>query len=105
MEIGATAGHEFDFSAMFDRMEHPARGREGGLEGGRTRFTLDDGTPMKAKGKQAIPPDRAAVLDLPGGAGYGDPKDRDPDLIARDVRRGYISAEAAKRDYGWEGEP
>ena len=105
MEIGATAGHEFDFSAMFDRMDHPARGREGGLEGGRTRFTLDDGTPMKAKGKQAIPPDRVAVLDLPGGAGYGDPKDRDPDLIARDVRRGYISAEAAKRDYGWEGEP
>ncbi|MEM1297676.1 MAG: hydantoinase B/oxoprolinase family protein [Pseudomonadota bacterium] len=104
MEIGATAGHEFDFSAMFDRMHHPARGREGGLEGGRTGFHLDDGTPMNAKGKQAIPPDRIAVLELPGGAGYGNPKDRDPELIARDVRRGYISAEAAKRDYGWSEE-
>ncbi|MFK7945486.1 MAG: hydantoinase B/oxoprolinase family protein [Paracoccaceae bacterium] len=102
MEIGATPGHEFDFSAMFDRMDHPARGREGGLEGGRTGFRLDDGTPMKAKGKQAVPPDRTAVLELPGGAGYGNPRDRDPDLIRRDLARGYISAETAKRDYGFE---
>ncbi|MEL7467991.1 MAG: hydantoinase B/oxoprolinase family protein [Pseudomonadota bacterium] len=103
MEIGATAGHEFDFSAMFDRVDHPARGRAGGQEGGRTRFTLDDGTAMRGKGKQAIPPDRVAVLDLPGGAGYGAPGDRDPALVQRDVECGYISAEAAKRDYGWEG--
>ena len=103
MEIGATAGHEFDFSAMFDRMDHPARGREGGLEGGRTGFTLDDGTPMRAKGRQSIEPGRRAVLELPGGAGYGDPRQRDPDAIARDVALGYISAEAARRDYGWEG--
>ena len=102
MEIGATPGHEFDFSAMFDRVDHPARGREGGLDGGRTRFTLDDGTKMRGKGKQSIPADRIAVLDLPGGAGYGNPADRDPELIRRDVRRGYISAEAAKRDYGFE---
>ncbi|MEM7190875.1 MAG: hydantoinase B/oxoprolinase family protein [Pseudomonadota bacterium] len=102
MEIGATPGHEFDFSAMFDRMDHPARGREGGREGGRTGFRLDDGTPMRAKGKQPVPADRVAVLDLPGGAGYGSPADRDPDLIRRDLRRGYISPEAAKRDYGFE---
>ena len=102
MEIGATPGHEFDFSAMFDRVDHPARGREGGLEGGRTRFMLDDGTPMRGKGKQPIPADRVAILDLPGGAGYGDPKDRDADLIRRDLRRGYISPETAKRDYGFE---
>ena len=87
---------------MFDRVDHPARGREGGKEGGRTRFTLDDGTVMRGKGKQLIPPDRIAVLDLPGGAGYGDPKERDPELIRRDLRRGYISPEAARRDYGFE---
>jgi N-methylhydantoinase B len=102
MEIGATAGHEFDFSAMFDRLDHPARGREGGKEGGRTRFTLDDGTVMRGKGKQPIPPDRIAVLELPGGAGYGDPRERDPELIRRDLRRGYITPEAAKRHYGFE---
>ncbi|MEM0987374.1 MAG: hydantoinase B/oxoprolinase family protein [Pseudomonadota bacterium] len=100
MEIGATPGHEFDFSAMFDRVAHPARGREGGLEGGKTFVRLDDGTPMRGKGIQPIPAERIAVLDLPGGAGYGDPKDRDPEMIKRDVTRGYISAEAARRDYG-----
>ena len=46
---------------------------------------------------------RRQCLDLPGGAGYGDPKNRDPELIKRDVTRGYITAEAAKRDYGYEG--
>ncbi|MEM7423354.1 MAG: hydantoinase B/oxoprolinase family protein [Pseudomonadota bacterium] len=103
MEIGATAGHEFDFSAMFDRVDHPARGREGGHDGGSTRFVLDDGTKMRGKGKQPIPPERIAVLDLPGGAGYGDPKDRDAALIARDLENGYITLDAARRDYGWDG--
>lgn len=102
MEIGATPGHEFDFSAMFDRMHHPARGREGGLEGGRTQFYLDDGTQMRGKGKQLVPADRIAILELPGGAGYGNPRDRDPALIRRDIERGYISREAARRDYGFE---
>jgi len=87
---------------MFDRVDHPARGREGGLEGGRTIFRLDDGTPMRGKGKQPVPPDRVAILDLPGGAGYGPPAERDPELIRRDIRRGYVSAEAARRDYGFE---
>ena len=32
MEVGATEGHEFDLSAMFDRVHHPARGRKGGSE-------------------------------------------------------------------------
>jgi N-methylhydantoinase B len=100
MEIGATQGHEFDFSAMFDRVRHPALGREGGGPGGPTRFELDDGTVMRGKGRQAIPPGRRVMLALPGGAGYGDPKDRDPALVKRDVERGYISREAAMRDYG-----
>jgi N-methylhydantoinase B len=100
MEIGATDGHEFDFSAMFDRVRHPARGREGGGTGGLTRFDLDDGTVMRGKGRQAIPPGRQVMLALPGGAGYGDPKERDPALVRRDVEHGYISPEAALRDYG-----
>ncbi|MEC7258296.1 MAG: hydantoinase B/oxoprolinase family protein, partial [Pseudomonadota bacterium] len=33
MEVGATTGHEFDISAMFDRVNHPARGRNGGGDG------------------------------------------------------------------------
>ncbi len=33
IEIEAEEGHEFDFSAMFDRVNHPAHGRDGGGDG------------------------------------------------------------------------
>ncbi len=104
MEVGATAGHEFDFSAMFDRVNHPARGRQGGKDGGPTTIAQDDGTPMQGKGKQYVPEGRRVVLGLPGGAGYGDPADRDPALVKRDLARGYISAKAAAEDYGLSAE-
>ena len=104
MEIGAREGWRFDFSAMFDRMHHPARGREGGGPGAPTRFTLDDGTPLPGKGWSSIPEGRTVKLALPGGGGYGPPAERERELVARDLRRGYISAEAARRDYGYQGE-
>jgi len=34
-----------------------------------------------------------------GGAGYGDPRDRDPALVERDVREGRVTPEAAARFY------
>jgi N-methylhydantoinase B len=37
-----------------------------------------------------------------GGGGYGDPHRRDPNAVHEDVRGGYVSAEAARRDYGIE---
>ncbi len=100
MEVGATAGHEFDFSAMFDRVDHPARGRQGGQDGAPTTIAQDDGTRMQGKGKQYVPEGRRVMLAFPGGAGYGDASQRDPALVKRDLARGYISAEAAREDYG-----
>jgi N-methylhydantoinase B len=35
-----------------------------------------------------------------GGGGYGNPFERDPELVRLDVVRGYVSREAAQRDYG-----
>ena len=37
---------------------------------------------------------------MPGGGGMGSPRGRDPDAVRRDVRLGYVSREAALRDYG-----
>ncbi len=42
----------------------------------------------------------SASLRLSGGGGYGDPFERDPELVATDVREGYVTAVAARRDYG-----
>lgn len=100
MEIGATEGHEFDFSAMFDRVDHPARGRDGGLSGAPTTLNLDDQTPMRGKGKQFVPHGRKVMLACPGGGGYGNPRERDRDAVKRDLAYGYISTEAAQCIYG-----
>jgi N-methylhydantoinase B len=102
MEVGAAEGHEYDFSAMFDRVDHPARGRQGGANGAPTTIAQDDGTPMKGKGKQPVAHGRRVMLAFPGGAGYGPAKDRDPALVRRDLARGYISAQTAQDDYGMD---
>lgn len=39
-------------------------------------------------------------VTTPGGGGYGDPLERDPSLVGRDVRRGYFTREQAGSDYG-----
>lgn len=100
MEVGAAEGHEFDFQAMFDRVDHPARGRQGGANGAPTTIAQDDQSPMKGKGKQFVPHGRRVMLAFPGGAGYGPVSDRDPELVKRDLARGYISAKVAAEDYG-----
>ncbi|MFD2249144.1 N-methylhydantoinase B [Pseudochelatococcus lubricantis] len=91
IEIEALAGHEFDFSAMFDRVRHPARGRAGGVDGRAGVARLDDGTPMRPKGWQHVPAGRRLVLELPGGGGYGPPERRSSEARQLDLTRGYVS--------------
>jgi N-methylhydantoinase B len=100
MEVGAREGHEFDIQAMFDRVDHPARGRRGGSEGASTTIVQDNGSKMYGKGKQFVPHGRKVIMAFPGGAGYGIVTDRDPKLVKRDLARGYISAKVAAREYG-----
>ncbi len=100
MVVGATEGHEFDFSAMFDRVHHPARGRQGAASGAPTTIARSDGAAMRGKGKQFVPHGARVTLAFPGGGGYGPAADRDPALVKRDLARGYISAKAASEIYG-----
>ena len=37
---------------------------------------------------------------MPGGAGFGDPREREADQVREDVAEGYVSPAAALRDYG-----
>jgi 5-oxoprolinase (ATP-hydrolysing)/N-methylhydantoinase A len=48
--------------------------------------------------------DRIVEVRLAGGAGYGDPRERAPALIERDVMEGIVSPDAAAHDYGWRRE-
>ena len=102
IEIEARAGHDFYFNAMFDRVARAARGRDGGGLGGAGRVELADGTPLKSKGRQMVKNGQRLRLSLPGGGGYGPPKERKRASVASDLRAGMITAAQAKQDYGYE---
>lgn len=93
IEIAPAEGHEFDFSAMFDRISTPARGRDGGEPGAPGVVKLDDGTKLRPKGWQHVPAGRKLILELPGGGGFGNPKDRPLSDRAADIKKGYITGE------------
>ncbi len=88
--------------ARFDRVDHPARGSDGGLPGRTGRLYLASGAALKAKGIQEIPPGEKLVLEMPGGGGWGPPRLRDPAKIIADIHAGYISMEKAVADYGFD---
>jgi len=99
LEFGHVRNEAFAVSKMFDRIEHPARGRDGGGNGGRGAARLDDGTRLRGMGREIVPPGKRLVVETPGGGGIGDPADRDPQALARDIRSGFVSRQAAKTQY------
>lgn len=40
------------------------------------------------------------TIDAPGGGGYGNPFERDAEMVTLDVMEGYVSIESARNDYG-----
>ena len=87
------------------RQTLPAPGRVGGRDGITSRFILDPGGPNERELPSVfsdLPVDTGVVvrLETPSGGGFGEPAQRDPALIAADVRSGKVSVEAAQRDYG-----
>lgn len=85
VEIAPMDGYEIWFNAMFDRVDHPARGREGGENGAPGIVRLDDGTPLATKGRQYVPAGKRLVLELPGGGGYGPAAERSAEALAQDL--------------------
>lgn len=86
IEIESGIGQPFELLAAFDRIQYPARGRAGGKGGAPGGVALKDRHPLKGKGTQLIKPGDRLVIMTPGGAGLGEPGEREPALAAKDVR-------------------
>jgi N-methylhydantoinase B len=80
------------------RYIYPAEGLFGGKPGARAQF-LVNGVPGNSYGLTQLEPGDVVTIDAPGGGGYGNSIERDPEMVLNDVLEGYISFESARSDY------
>lgn len=81
------------------RFRYAPQGIFGGQAGAKARF-LKNGDPADPSGLTFCDPGDVLAFYSAGGGGYGNPFERELDLVKRDVERGYVSIEGAKQDYG-----
>ncbi len=94
------------FTANMDRFVHPPYGLAGGLPASLGRLILTrDGqeTPLQPKSDNIplVRGDRVR-LETSGGGGFGDPRRRSRDELARDLALGYVTPAQARTVYGVE---
>ncbi|EJM97732.1 hydantoinase B/oxoprolinase family protein [Herbaspirillum sp. YR522] len=108
------SGQEIRFRILQDDSSVLARGMErlrfrpwgaqGGGPGAPARLVLQrPGESARELGKIDLLPVAAGdeiLIQTPGGGGWGDPFARLPEAVLADVRRGLLSVDAARRDYG-----
>ncbi|MDD3846486.1 MAG: hydantoinase B/oxoprolinase family protein [Syntrophorhabdaceae bacterium] len=80
------------------RYTYPAEGLFGGKPGARAQF-LVNGVPGNSYGLTQLKPGDVVIIDAPGGGGYGNSIDRDPEMVLRDVLEGYVSLDSARSNY------
>lgn len=97
-------GCDISVGYVSDGMANPPRGvRGGGTGGGANQFRLlPDGTrePLESCAQVTLREGERILSISCGGGGYGSPLDREPDLVARDVRTGRITPARAEAVYG-----
>ena len=100
IEVEVSTGEPFIVSSLSDRMRFAAQGYLGGKPGGLGGFKTSRGSRPNIKLSQRFSPGTKFTLDLPGGGGFHDPRDRDLEAVARDVAEGLVSPRTAEREYG-----
>jgi N-methylhydantoinase B len=105
--IGLRRDLRFVTGGEFLSVVKKTRSRPWALAGGHepepTQVIVFPGTDRERRVSTArtrvAPGDRVTLLTA-GGGGHGDPRDRDPAAVRRDVADGYVSARAAREVYG-----
>ncbi|MBU6499410.1 MAG: hydantoinase B/oxoprolinase family protein [Rhodospirillales bacterium] len=83
-----------------DRRTHRPYGLHGGGPGAPSRNALEGTGDLPAKLTMTLRRGDVFRHELPGAGGWGNPLDRAPELVARDLRDGLVSIAGAARDYG-----
>jgi N-methylhydantoinase B len=93
-------GNPMTIYAMGARTVFPALGVCDGKAGALRSYRIN-GQEIQAQGRYKLKPgDKLELLEA-GGGGYGDPKKRDRNKLAKDLAQGFVTEEAARRDYGF----
>jgi len=98
-------GESATLSSFGDRERFPAWGLDGGGFGRNQGFVVNAGTSdevsigVMTTGYEVT---RGDFWDYwsGGGGGFGDPLEREPELVLEDVKDGYVTVDGARRDYG-----
>jgi len=98
IRLGVRDSHQVKIMIRPDKVRFPAPGLAGGKPGAPGELLLD-GTamplePIVFKAGQEI------VMRLPGGGGFGNPRGRPAAALRHDVELGFVSEDAAHRQYG-----
>ena len=99
-EVSYRGGTSWGISALVDRTRFPATGLEGGKSGTLGEFLVNNTIRPQPKALIPLARDARVQLNLPGGGGYGNPFRRPVERVLDDVVNGYVSLEAAEREYG-----
>ena len=87
-----------------ERHSHAGYALAGGQAGSLASTTVLSGNErieMGSKDVRSLKRGDVVSFRLNGGAGWGEARERDQAQVADDVAEGYVSAEAARRIYGW----
>jgi N-methylhydantoinase B len=96
---------EARFSLRSAKHVIPPDGMSGGMPGRTGALVINPGT----DGEKRLPtryadyPLKAGDIfrfETPGGGGFGNPMEREPQAVFMDVKEGYVSAEKAEQEYG-----
>jgi N-methylhydantoinase B len=88
----------------YDKSRFPPNGVAGGKAGRGARFVIGLGTAQEhvtpSSGRYEMQAGERFLLQSAGGGGCGDPTTRDGPALTRDIAEGYVSVDAAKKEYG-----
>jgi N-methylhydantoinase B len=96
--------HETRITGTFERSACPPWGLAGGKAAATNVLVVNPGREDERSWQKtaALPlrPGDTVSIRTGGGGGYGPPTERDPAAVQADVRNGYVSRDAAAREYG-----